>query len=72
VSGLIAEKGAEWRAGSGLTSTFLFDEQSCIWGWESNNWHIRSIPIAPWAVYAPYYIRSGPYTVWDDLGIGNP
>jgi hypothetical protein len=64
--------GSMGGAGSWLTMTYLFDEQSCIWGWQSNNWHFRSTWIAPFIVYAPYYIRIGPFTVWDDLGIGNP
>ena len=28
--------------------------------------------ILPRVSYVPKYMRTGPYTLWDDLGIGNP
>lgn len=54
------------------TGVLLFDEEDCIWGWQANEWHWRLFLIPPGVSYVPKYMRTGPYTLWDDLGIGNP
>lgn len=54
------------------TGALLCDENDCIWGWQANEWHWRLFLIPPGLSYVPKYMRTGPYTLWDDLGIGNP
>ncbi len=67
--------GAAIGAFLGVYSTdMLTDENGCIWFWfaKEGEWkYFGSGGIQGWH-YVPKYVRVADYTLWDDLGIGNP
>ena len=52
--------------------SILFDEEDCIWGWQSDQWALQWFWYPPGYTYAPKYMRIASFTLWDDLGVGNP
>ena len=60
---------------SAANTTLLLDEYSCLWVWISTSKDTILLPVAPIVltpVYAPKYVRVGPYTLWNKLGISDP
>lgn len=60
---------------SAANTTLLLDEYSCLWVWISTSKDTILLPVAPIVltpVYAPKYVRIGPYTLWNKLGISDP
>lgn len=59
----------------GSTSYLLLDETGCIWYWSAHSWAYYWFPIPPPSgstYYVPKYFRTASYTLWDNLGMGNP
>jgi len=51
----------------------LIDENSCIWFWYAHNYEFKLFPLPPsYIYYVPSYFRIATYTLWDDIGQGNP
>ncbi len=48
------------------------DETGCIWTWESKTWGLKWFWILLGWRYVPDYFRVAAYTLWDDIGVGNP
>lgn len=57
---------------TGADCYILLDETGCIWTWDSKTWGLKWFWIPPGLTYVPEYFRVAAYTLWDDLGVGNP
>ncbi len=71
VGGLIG--GALGIVLGGASTAVLLDENDCIWFWDAKDWQFILIPtLPPTFANVPKYLRIGPHTLWDALGIGSP
>jgi len=65
--------GAVLASAAGIADmAILLDETDCIWTWESKTWGLKWFWIPPGLSYVPDYFRVAQYTLWDDIGVGNP
>jgi hypothetical protein len=61
--------------GSNFVGNDLLDENDCNWLLESNDWQLKKFWMPPFTdvfVFTPKYFRTGAYTLWDDIKMGNP
>ncbi len=73
IGGIGAVVGAVLGAAVGIVNmAILLDETGCIWTWESKTWGLKWFWILLGWRYVPDYFRVAAYTLWDDIGVGNP
>ena len=73
VGGIGAVVGAVLGAAAGIGGgAILMDETGCIWTWESKTWGLKWFWVPLGYTYVPDYLRVASFTLWDDLGVGNP